>query len=54
MEDADKAGTKLREFAMKYYPNEELVSEEIASSGKAVKMYEIDIEHMSGKQVQER
>ena len=26
----------------------------IAASGKAVRMYEIDIEHMSGKKIQER
>ena len=46
--------TLLKKFAMKYYPNEELVNEEIAISGKAVQMYEIEIEHFSGKEVQER
>ena len=54
MEDAADAMLRLRQFAMKYYPNEMLVDEEIAASGKAVKMYEIDVEHMSGKEVQER
>lgn len=54
MEDASRAEIRLRQFAMKYYPNEELVSEEIAVSGKAVQMYEIEIEHMSGKEIQER
>ena len=39
---------------MKYYPDERLADEEIADSGKAVRMYEIDIEHMSGKEIQER
>lgn len=39
---------------MKFYPDENMVDEEIAISGKAVQMYEIEIEHMSGKEVQER
>lgn len=54
MEDTSKSEINLRQLAMKYYPNEELVDEEIAISGKAVQMYEIEIEHMSGKEVQER
>lgn len=54
MEDSSEALTRLKQFAMKYYPNEELMNEEIASSGKAVQMYEIKIEHISGKEVQER
>lgn len=54
VEDTSIAEPRLREFAMKYYPNEELVNEEIAISGRAVQMYEITIEHMSGKEVQER
>ena len=44
----------LKRFAMKYYPNEELVDEEIIKAGKAVQLFEIDIEHLSGKEVQER
>ena len=39
---------------MKFYPNESMVNEEIALTGKAVQMYEIMIEHFSGKEVQER
>lgn len=54
IEDASVAGTRLRQLAMKYYPNEELVNEEIAISGKAVQIYVIEIEHMSGKEIQER
>ena len=45
---------RLRQLANKYYPNEELIDEEIAISGKAVQMYEIEIEHISGKEIQER
>lgn len=44
----------LKQFAMKYYPNEKLVDEEIEAAGKAVQMFEITIEHISGKEVQER
>ena len=53
--DNSKKATKLlKEFAMKYYPNEQKVDEEIAQAGKAAQMFEIEIEHMSGKEVQER
>ncbi len=44
----------LKKFAMKYYPSEELVMEEIAVGGKAAQMFEIKIEHLSGKEVQEK
>lgn len=54
MEDTSAAENRLRQFAMKYYPSEELVSEEIAISGKGVQMYVIEIEYMSGKEIQER
>lgn len=54
IEDRDAAMAMVRRFAMKYYPNEELVTEEMARSGKAVQMYEIEIEHLGGKEVQER
>jgi len=45
---------RLKEFAMKYYPSEQLVDKAIAHAGRAVQMFEITIEHMSGKQVQEK
>ena len=44
----------LKRFAMKYYPGESMVDAEIADAGKAAQMYVIDIEHISGKEVQER
>lgn len=44
----------LKRFAMKYYPEESMVDEEIAAAGNATQMYEIAIEHFSGKEVQER
>ena len=45
---------RLKEFAMKYYPDEALADEQIARNGRATQMFEITIEHMSGKQVQEK
>ena len=44
----------LKRLAMKYYPEEALADREIAKDGRAVQMYEIEIEHLSGKEVQER
>ena len=44
----------LKRFAMKYYPNVQLADEEIAQAGRAVQMFEIEIEHLSGKEVQEK
>lgn len=44
----------VKKLAMKYYPDEKTVNEVVASSGRAVQMFEIEIEHISGKEVQER
>lgn len=54
VDSADIAKTLVKRFAMKYYPDEQTADEEIALSGKAVQMFEIEIEHISGKEVQER
>lgn len=54
MEAGPEAARRLKQLAMKYYPSEQLVDEEITQSGKAVQVFEIEIEHMSGKEVQER
>lgn len=54
MGDREDAMAALRRFALKYYPNERLVDDEIARSASAVQMYEIQIEHMTGKEIQER
>ena len=54
VEPGEKATVLLKQFAMKYYPNEQMVDEEIAQAGKAVQVFEIEIEHISGKEVQER
>lgn len=44
----------LRDLARKYYPSEDIIDEEIAKAGKAVQMFQIDIEHISGKEIQEK
>ena len=44
----------VRKLATKYYPDKALIDEEISTSGKAVQMFEIEIEHISGKEIQER
>ncbi len=46
--------TLLKKFAMKYYPNEKIVDVEILRAGKAAQLFEIEIEHLSGKEVQEK
>ena len=54
MDAGSEATQRLKQFAMKYYPSEQLADEEIAHAGKAVQVFEIEIEHMSGKEIQER
>lgn len=54
IEAGERAMSLLKMFAMKYYPNEQMADEEIAQAGKAVQLFEIEIEHLSGKEVQER
>ena len=54
VESQEEAIALVKKFAAKYYPNMDMVNEEAASSGRAVQMFEIQIEHLSGKEVQER
>lgn len=54
IDDKERALELLKTFAMKYYPNEEMVMEEVAATGRAAQMFEIEIEHISGKEVQEK
>ena len=52
--DQDIAISLVRKLAAKYYPDARLVEEEVAASGRAVQMFEITIEHISGKEIQEK
>lgn len=54
IEDREEMFEALKNFALKYYPNEELVHHEIEATGHAVQMYEIEIEHITGKEIQEK
>lgn len=54
IEDEEESLTILKQFAMKYYPDENMIMDEIKRSGKAAQMFEICIEHISGKEVQEK
>ena len=52
--DAAETETRVRELALKYYPSAEEAEAEIASDIKGVQLYEIEIEHLTGKQIQEK
>ena len=54
LEMGPEALAALKKLAMKYYPEEALADQEIAKDGRAVQMFEIAIEHLSGKEVQEK
>ena len=54
LEEGTEATEILKKIARKYYPNEQLIDEEIERSGKAVQLFEIKIEHISGKEIQEK
>lgn len=54
LETGEETLALLKRFAMKYYPDEKLADEEIAQAGRAAQVFEIEIEHLSGKEVQER
>lgn len=54
IEDAAVTEAKVRELALKYYPGPEEVEKEIAKAIRAVQLYEITIEHLTGKQVHEK
>lgn len=53
--DAGEGALELcRKMAGKYYPDQNLIEEEISRSGKGMQMFEIEIEHLSGKEIQEK
>ena len=54
VEDREQTVAQVRRIAAKYYPSAELIEEEIAKSGRAVQLYEITVEHLTGKRIQER
>lgn len=54
IDDHELAMKLVKDLAMKYYPEESIADEEIASSGAAVQMFEIEVEYMTGKEIQEK
>lgn len=54
MENSEEALARLKQLSMKYYPEEQLADKEIAKAGKSAQLFEIEIEHLSGKEVQEK
>lgn len=54
VDDAALTDRKVRELALKYYPDAEEVEKEMEQHGAAVQLYEITIEHLTGKQVHEK
>ena len=54
VEDQEELFRSLKVYALKYYPDEKMVDEEIELAKTAVSMFEIEIEHISGKQIQEK
>lgn len=54
VENDAETEARVRELALKYYPSAEEVEVEIAKDIKGVQLYEIEIEHLTGKQIQEK
>lgn len=53
-EDRERMIELVRKMAMKYYPDESIADYEIGKYGNAFQMFEIEIEHLSGKEIQEK
>lgn len=54
IEDRKIAEDRVRKLAYKYYPTKEEAEEELARSIGRVQLFAIDIEHMTGKLVNEK
>ena len=54
LQKPEEAQDALTRLALKYYPNMDEVDREIQKSGEAVCVFEIQIEHISGKEIQEK
>ena len=52
--DVEKIHDRLRRLAKGFYPSEESIEKEIEKAGSRVKMYVINIDHMTGKLVHEK
>lgn len=52
-EDMDETIKRVRRLALKYYPTPEAVEEEIEKAGRRVQILELEIDHITGKLVNE-
>ena len=52
--DRDITRKRLEQLALKYYPSAEEAEAELAKGLGAVQLYQITIEHLSGKQIREK
>ncbi len=54
LDPGETSAALLRRLAGKYYPDAEAIEAEMAKAGHAAQMFEIEIEHLAGKELQER
>lgn len=54
VKDRESLMEKLRRLALKYYPSQQEVEQEIRISAEHVEMISLEIEHMTGKLVNEK
>ena len=54
IDDPEITEARVRELAGKYYPNESEIEAEFAAGIRGVQLFEIEIEHLCGKQIQEK
>lgn len=54
LDDGKQSIDLLKRLADKYYPSRTLIDEETERVGAAVQMFEIEIEHISAKEIQEK
>ncbi len=52
--DAEQTRSRVRELALKYYPTVEEVDAVLEKEIAGVQLYEIKIEHLTGKQIKEK
>lgn len=54
IDDSEMTNARVRELAARFYPTSQEIDAEMERSGRAVQLYEITIEHLSGKKIQEK
>ncbi len=54
IDDPELTRSRVRELALKYYPTAEEVDRVLEKEIAGVQLYEIEIEHLTGKQIKEK